>query len=183
MEIYIPLSAEGFELCQPVNQDDYETIILEINGNSKRASWVPIPVRLVLKDEGKRLITSDAPWLGSHALVFRRRVIDVLGTLLRNNGEILPLNCKSADLSIFNVTNVVDALDERSSDLTRFSSGRLMRVNKYMFYSEVIRGLDLFKIPNLRMSPTFVSERFVNEWTAAGFSGLIFNRVWTCETK
>src|SRR4051812_27024483 len=106
--IYEPLSAEGFELCQPVCQDDYETISTEINGAPRSQAWRPIAMRLVHMDEGKKLTTSDAPWLGSDALIFRKPAVDKLGGLLNAYGELLPINCSEAELWFFNPTKVVD---------------------------------------------------------------------------
>ncbi len=44
---------------------------------------------------------------------------------------------------------------------------------------DVISGVDIFKIPSLRVSPTYVSERFVERVKAAGLRGLVFNKVWS----
>lgn len=177
--VYVPAWAEGFELCQPQRQDDYETLHVQIDGAPRRNSWSPVAVRLIHDDEGKLLATSDSPWLGSHALVFRKSAIERLGSLLQSNGELLPLACSEADLSIFNATRVIDALDEQASSITRFSSGRVMRVTRYIFKAAVVADVDIFKIPNLRVSPTFVSERVVHAWTSAGLRGVTFDRVWS----
>lgn len=61
----------------------------------------------------------------------------------------------------------------------RFSNGRVMRMTRHAFRPDVISGVDLFKIPNLRVSPTYVSERFVERVKAAGLRGLVFNKVWS----
>jgi hypothetical protein len=61
----------------------------------------------------------------------------------------------------------------------RFSNGRIMRITRYAFRPEVVAGVDIFKLPSLRVSPTFVSEYFVKAWKAAGLRGLVFNKVWS----
>ncbi len=179
MEVYVPLSAEGFELCHPQRKEDFETFNAQINGTPRQMTWRPIPVRLVNEDEGKKLAESDSPWLGSHALIFRQPTVEKLGALLKQHGEILPLTCSEADLLVFNATRVLDALDEQASAVTRFSTGRLMRVSHYVFRTTAISGADIFKIPNLRISPTFVSERVVEAWSQAGLRGLVFSKVWS----
>ena len=60
--LYTPLGLDGYQLCHPINTDDFEKIITEINGTLQRSSWRPIPMRLIHKDEGKTLIASDSPW-------------------------------------------------------------------------------------------------------------------------
>ena len=59
--IYKALGADGFELCHPVDKEDYERINVEIGGTPQQASWKPIPVRLIREDEGKALTMSDSP--------------------------------------------------------------------------------------------------------------------------
>lgn len=181
MSIYVPMSPDSFELCHPVRQEDFETINAQINGEPRHAAWKPIAVRLIHEDEGKGLWPSDSPWLGAHALIFRSTVINVLGRHLREYGELLPLACTETELLLFNVTRVVDALDEDASSVQRFGSGRIMRVHRYVFRAETIRDVDIFKIPNLRVSPTFVSDRIVELWRHSGFKGLDFKKVWAAE--
>jgi hypothetical protein len=124
------------------------------------------------------LTASDSPWLGAHALILRSPSVRVLEPLLLEYGELLPLACKEADLAIFNATRVVDALDEGSSSLSRFSGGRIMRATRYALVAEAIAGVEIFRIPNLRVSPTFLSERIVQTWHSAGLRGLEFRRIW-----
>lgn len=178
-EIYEPLSVEGHELCQPERQEDYDTISDLIDGTSRAKIWRPIPMRLVHVDEGKKLAPSDAPWLGSDSLIFRRSVVEKLGSILSEYGELLPVACSETELWIFNPTRVLDALDEQGSTVRRFSSGSVMRVTRYMFRAEAIVGVDIFKIPHLRVSPTFVSGRFVQLWRSAGLVGLEFKKIWS----
>jgi hypothetical protein len=176
--IYVPSQLDGYELCHPVRQDDFETINAEINGESRQSSWKPVPMRLIREDKGRKLTSSDSPWLGAHALIFRANVESALGPLLRENGELLPLACQEADLTIFNPTRVIDALDEEASSVVRFSGGRIMMIRRHVFHPEVIRDIDVFKIPNLRVSPTFVSHRFVDRWKMSGLKGLEFRQLW-----
>ncbi|HWU89493.1 MAG TPA: DUF1629 domain-containing protein [Kofleriaceae bacterium] len=178
-EVYEPIGAEGFEFCHPERQDDFETFNVQVDGTRRRATWQSIPVHLVHEDRGKKLAASDSPWLGSHALILRRSPIEKLGALLQEYGEILPLICEEAELFTFNATRILDALDEQASSVIRFSSGRIMHVSRYVFRPEVIGDTDIFKIPNLRVSPTYVSERVVQAWASGGFRGLVFNKVWS----
>lgn len=178
MAVYTPSPLEGYEFCHPVKQEDFENIHVQINGVPRAGGWSPVVMRLIQEDEGRKLLESDSPWLGSHALIFRPRAVEVLGPMLREYGELLPVACDGAELRIFNPTRVVDALDEAASSVLRFSDGRIMRISRYGFRADAIRGLLFFKIPNLRVSPTFVSERVVELWRAAGMRGLEFKQVW-----
>lgn len=178
MVLYTPLGLDNFELCHPVDEGDFETINLLINGEPRQATWEPLPVRLIRKDQGRKLLPSDTPWLGEHALIFKQSAIDILGAMLREYGELLPLECSEAEVFIFNPTRVIDVLDEQRSSLLRFSSGRIMDISRYIFHADAIRNISIFKIPNLRVSPTFVSQPFVDLWRSAGLKGLEFTQVW-----
>jgi hypothetical protein len=172
---------EGFELCQPCRADDFETLNVLINGAKRSKTWSPIALRIVHEDQGETLLKSDSPFLGSHALVFRDSATKVLKSMLADNGELLSATCPDADLSIFNPLNVVDSLDEEASSVRRFSSGKIMDIMQYSFNVKDIEEVDIFKIPNLRVSPTFVSERFVEHWHSAGLAGLDFEMVWSSD--
>jgi len=101
-----------------------------------------------------------------------------LGPLLDRHGELLPLDCEGAELSIYNVMRIVNALDESASSVVRLKSGRITMVERYVFRPELLDGVDIFKIPNLRVSGTFVSRTFVDAWQSSGFVGLRFEQVW-----
>lgn len=176
--IYLPLGMEGFELCHPIKQDDFEKIYSEIDGVRKSEAWVRVPVQLIHEDENKPLAQSDSPWLGAHALIFREKAISPILDMLVQNGELLPLSCDEESLVIYNPIHVIDALDEPASSIVRFADGKVMFIKKYGFLEKVVENVDIFKIPNLRVSPTFFSHRFVEKWNASGLSGLEFKKIW-----
>jgi hypothetical protein len=136
-------------------------------------------MRIIREDQGKVLRESGSPWLGSHALVFRRQALGELEPLLLSHGELLPLDCVEPDLVVFNATRVVDALDEPASDILRFANGRIMRITRHAFRAEAVLDVDIFKLPTLRVSPTYVSDRFVDRLKSVGLQGLVFNKVWS----
>jgi hypothetical protein len=177
--IYEVVNSDGFELCHPVRRADFARIADEMNGVSRLAGWIPIEVKIVGRDQGRKLTRSDAPWFDSETLIFRKRAIDALEPYLVDNGELLPLSCRSAELVMYNALRVIDALDEKSSAIVRFSSGSIMRIERYAFRADLIRGVDVFKIPGMRVSPILVTDRFVEAWRLAGLSGLEFTKVWS----
>ena len=178
MNVYVPLGAEGFELCHPVHESDFETINAKVDGTERSRTWLPLHVRLVGEDEGMLLKQSDSPWLGAHALILRERAMRAMRPLLHQHGEFLPLDCDGASLVLLNPV-VADLLDESLSSVARFSNGRIMRIRKHVFRSGVDATTPAFKIPNLRVSPTFVTDGFVDLWHSEGLTGLDFTKVWS----
>jgi hypothetical protein len=175
--IYKPMVGEGFEWVNCVNGDDYE-IFLSFDGSPRQEHWTPVKARRVRMDERSACYPSDFPWLGTDALVMRRKAVDALRDLLEANGEILPLEDEGgAELFVLNA-RVLDALDEQRSEIVRFpSSDRIMRIKSVAFQESVVRGADIFRLP-LRASSTYVSERFIEAVAKAGLVGLEFNNVW-----
>ena len=137
-------------------------------------------MRLVrFEHDGSFLVASDSPWLGSQTLVLKDDAVRALQPIWEANGELLPVRCADAALHVFNATRVIDGLDESAAELVRFrDSERVMRITKYAFHSEALRDVDCFKIPQFRVSPLFLSERFVDLWSAARLRGLEFEAVW-----
>lgn len=175
--VYLPGPAEGHELCHPIQSEDFETINVHVNGLPQRHLWQPLAMRLVKRDGIVDLLESDAPWLGAHAMVLRPKAMDVVGRMLSDSYEFLPLDCAQATLSVLNPP-LVDALDEATSSVVRFSGGRIMAISRHSFRPDMLRARHAFKIPNLRVSPTFVSSEFVTRWNDAGLTGLTFTRLW-----
>jgi hypothetical protein len=178
MKIYSAIGREECERCQPIDQDDFHQITALIYGTERQRSWLPIKMRLIKEDQGRRFQDSDSPWLGSDALIFRRIAADILRPVLEAYGELLPLACSDADLLIYNPTQVLDALDESASGLRRFSSGEIMMINRHVFRPEAIGKAQIFKISRLRVSDTFVQQPFVDLWKASRLRGLDFKQVW-----
>lgn len=177
MRIYRFQVQEGYEWVVPV-EDGYFEAFRAFDGSRKAANWQPIRMRLVDKDErGRRLLPSDIPWLGEHAPVLRRKAVERFGSMLAADGELLPLACDEAELFVFNVTSVVDALDLDRSELLRFpSTGRIMKVKTHVFRPERLSGVRAFKVPELLRSSLFVTDEVVR--VAGGLTGVGFKLLW-----
>jgi hypothetical protein len=88
-----------------------------------------------------------------------------------------------AEYAFFNITNVVDALDEAKSELKYFSDGGFHRVLRYAFKPEAVRDQLLFKIPQQPGGFAFVTDRFVEIVKANGLTGFGFDKKWTDEVS
>lgn len=181
MKIFIPVGENGFELTHPVDPQDFDTINKEVNGSPHNGRWKPLRMKLIRTDDrGKPRMESDAPWLGSHALILKHSAAQKISPLLHDRAELLPVECDETELVIVNPTRLIDALDEESSSIRRFApSGRIWRVDKYVFLPDRVRDARFFKISSLKVSPTFVDEDFIAEWSGRGFRGLRFEPVWS----
>ncbi len=177
--IYAPRVAEGYEWLNCVNELDYE-VLRNFDGSPQLHQWRPLRVVSVLADEGQVLTRSEFPWLTAHAIAMRQPACDVLSKMFLRAGELLPLEAdEDSPLFVLNVTQVLDALDEEASTIARFpSTNRIMHIERYVFHTSIVRNIDIFRLP-YRVSPTYVSERFVDAVRASGLKGLEFDKIWS----
>ena len=176
MVLYKPIAADGFEWLNCDDPQDYE-LFAEFRGENCISQW-PIPsVLRVPAEENSLALKSNFPWLGSDALVFDDEAASFLRHLLVDNGVLLPLNpLDGGRLFVFDA-QLVDALVESESKITKFpDSGRIMVVESEMLDETKLEGMNVFRLP-YRSSPTYVSDQFVSAVNQHGLVGLDFECV------
>jgi hypothetical protein len=89
------------------------------------------------------------------------------------------LSCESADLQVFNVLSVIDALDLDRSELARLpNSNQIIKVRTHVFVAERIRNAKIFKVPQLLKQSVYVTEEIVEAVTRSGLKGVGFRLLW-----
>ncbi|MEP7042573.1 MAG: DUF1629 domain-containing protein [Dokdonella sp.] len=171
--IFKPSGQESAELCHPVGDDTGFELAGLIDGSPRLANWEPVEFKLWRREGRRKLLAVDAPWYATSILLFKPTVIRAIADYLQRYGELLPLICKDAEIVMYNPTRVIDALDEQASEIERFDNGRIMTIDKHVFHADRIRNVDIFKLP-MRASSTYVSQRFIDIWTAHKLTGLNF---------
>lgn len=143
------------------------------SGKRIGSSWIPIDVYI---EPGEK--PGEFPSLpGGIPLVFSERALRALEPLISTSIEALSLGCEAAKLYAINILDIVDCLDYSRAHLTRFSdSGKIMRIEKFAFYDECVKGHHIFKIPELKV-PIFVSDAFKRTVDNHHLEGLIFIQV------
>jgi hypothetical protein len=164
-----------------VNRDEFKIFTDLCNGTKRAASWTPLLMHLIRNDEGKKLKEADSPWLGSYVLILRPRAVAALTPLLLDYGELLPLRCPGTELRLYNVTNIVPALDEAASTIDRFPDGRIMMVRRPVFHKHIIGSNDIFKLSRRPGEPIYVSQRVVDQWHSAKLTGIEFRHKWSSQ--
>lgn len=128
-----------------------------------------------------RMPKGDTPGLFGCVPVFNVRAAQVLGDFLADHGEFLPVTIQGERYFLFNVTTVVDALDEANCDLERFDDGRLFQVHRYSFFPERLRGIPVFKIPQWPQYKVYCTDPFVERVKAAKLKGFKFPLLWSSD--
>jgi len=145
----------------------------------------PLPIiETVISPDDFSHQEGDFPGLASHIPVFSRRAVDSLGKPLYASGQVIPISVDNQESEYFavNITRLINGLDLQKSQVKRFqSSGRIMRVLRYEFIGDLVRGVDIFKIPETGLKDVYVSENFVNQVIKSRLTGFAFELLWTDE--
>ncbi|WP_246671063.1 MULTISPECIES: DUF1629 domain-containing protein [unclassified Mesorhizobium] len=168
--IYEFAVVEGQEWVLPVDEAYYE-VFSSLDGTPLE-NWDPPVMRRV--SEGDPLY-SDFPWLGEHAPLLRKPAVDALKAYLLPHGQLIPL--RGEEVWLFNVTTVIDALDEERSGIVYFDDGAILAIERYEFDADKIGTAEIFKLP-MRASPVFVNDAFVNRVRDAGLRTVSFKPRW-----
>jgi hypothetical protein len=162
-----------FALSRP-NEDGW--IYTAFDGRSLAPSWTALRMKVADQDENSAEF-GDYALLGT-VPVFSAAAVDALLDLLRPNGELLPVRYSHREYMAYNVTRVIDALDEQQSSLIRLTTGRIMSINKYVFDGELLINASIFKIPQQPLAYVFVSDVFVNRVQEKHLTGFSFRPTW-----
>ena len=159
------------------NLDEF---LWRFDGTPMKGRWTDVTV--LWNPEMSRLPKGDYPFLMLGLPIFTRRAIEVLGDLLEGNGEIIPTTCEGDQIFFFNVTKVIDALDESDSEVIRFDdSSDVMRIGRHVFFRIKLVGSLIFKIPQWPTRRVYVTDRFVKRVESTGLKGFWFRRVWSTD--
>ena len=127
--------AERYDSLTPADDYTYEEM-MSFDGRSHKNDWIR---RKVVPNINPKKI----PKLGDRSqcmgvLVFSQKAIEKLYDFIKDDVEILPLECDYGDFSLINVTTILDALDREKSKFEVFKgSDRLMYVEKYAFFEDI----------------------------------------------
>jgi hypothetical protein len=159
------------------------------------------PIQVVFDKEVrifKEFPVGDFPCLQGYSIIpiFSERAIKALDGLLHGNGELLPLTCDEGTYYAFNVTQIVNALDEECSEfkplreinstIFRKADPSKLGVTRFEFISEQVADLSIFRIPfkpNYSVNVVWVTDRFVQKAKEAGLKGFQFQLKWSNADK
>jgi hypothetical protein len=150
---------------------DHSRLLDGFKGRPMRDTWRPLPVELVDRgDRGRHLDVPDI--IGLYELpAFSAEAVARIGDYLSQFGELLPLVCPDGEFFAYNITNLVDALDQAASTIVRFRDGRWLDVTDYVFEYERVRDAGIFKLPQMT-APPFLTDEAVGRIQSTGLRGL-----------
>jgi len=178
--VFQSYGADGFEFMNQAEGDDFEVVGRIIRREIPIWHWST--VRYVMEeqdDEGRKFQQSDAPSVCLPELVLRPQAVMKMLPLLQESGcDLVPLQCAGASVMLVAPPRV-DAVDEERSDIVRMPTNPdIARIRDYVFKSEAIRPLAVFKVTTRGIPNTYVTDAFVTQWKRAGLQGLGFRELW-----
>ena len=181
MRVYLFDSSLDYQGLSTVRDED-EEILWELDHKMvSGATWKPIDVEVIREDEeDMHSPRGDFPYLGGTPCL-SRKAVEALRNLLLPNGEILPLVCDEGEYYAYNVTTVIDCLDEKKSQVVRFKSdGAIMKIEKHVFLPQKLVDVLVFKIPQ-NVAAVYLTDKFVSEVLKHDLKGYEFKEVWRSE--
>ena len=95
------------------------------------------------------------------SFILNEKSYKILCPYLENHSQIFKIRSDNEILYVVNVTNIIDCLDYDKSEIKRFtSSGRVMRIIKYVFKTEKLKNATIFKLPENPKAISYVTEDF-----------------------
>jgi hypothetical protein len=159
-----PKRYANFALVNPADEVIYDVF----DGRPLKETWRAVSITAADEEDNEAEL-SDYALLGT-VPVFSLRATERLLDLLKAHGELLPLRYRRGEYFAYNVTRMIDGLDERKSVIKRFSTGEVMSVSRYVFRPEVVDRAAVFKIPQLPKAYVFVTDSFVERTQREGLT-------------
>ena len=179
--LYLPKFADGYEWVTCA-EDSEHRVFARFDGSSQAEGWRPILMCcFATEEDGPDASPADCPWYAGGALFLRTRAVEVLHDILDAAGELLPLTCTDGSpMWVWNVTNVVDALDLDRSDYELIpGTKRVLYIRRHTFLADRVAGLSAFKLPPVMSRNLFVGQSFVDRVDKSGLTGLDYTPVWS----
>ncbi|HRI71757.1 MAG TPA: hypothetical protein PK156_46310 [Polyangium sp.] len=179
--IYSRLNATGYEIINTVHGYHDDQVFRDLYGPSRKHDWKPILVKRDHPTRRGRCKEADIPY-DHDVLILRPHAVEALQDILEAHGEVLPLATNDGvELYVFNPRFVVDALDMERSEIERIPESTRFLIRKFVFIHELIRDIDIFRLPYSYRKPNF-SDRFVERVKKAKLKGTEFIKLWSSET-
>lgn len=131
----------------------------------------------VPKAEGNVREFNDFPCINLVLPAFSKRAVDYLGSILSDNGELLPVCNNGREFFFFNCTKMVDCIDLEKSETVKVGKGLVARIDGLVFVEEKLVGLKVFKIRTL-LRPLFCTQAFVDKVHQTNLQGFSFVKIW-----
>lgn len=121
---------------------------------------------------------NDSPGISCSIPAFSMNAVNALGDLLEPYGELLRLDASIGEYFAYNVTSIIDVLDEDKSEITwGYNDLYASRIIRHEFHSAELQNCPIFRIPQ-SLNDYYVTEIFVERVRANQLQGFDLSLVW-----
>jgi hypothetical protein len=136
----------------------------------------PIEASLITEDEGRFYRRVDCPWYSPSVLVFPREAEADVADFLP--GQYIEMVAAGREYVVYNCTRLVEDALADDAEVVRFSSGRVLSIERYAFRDDRVPALGAFKLADDARGPLLLTEAAVDRINRLGLSGLTFKPIW-----
>jgi hypothetical protein len=152
---------------------------LDWDFNRQVGEWIPPHLSNVwqpLRVVGRVRPFNDFPCVMIYP-AFSQRAIDVLGSILPSNGELLPLVTSVGSYCLFNCTSVADIIDFDQSIVCYLNSNTICEIDYLCVHQDRLVDLSIF---TMRKWPgcCFVTDAVARRIREARLEGFEFRKIW-----
>lgn len=160
MTFYILSAKEGFERVYVDGDEKALTTLQMFSGKSLANSWNKIELCKESKsDNGAAFKETDLYGYSNIVPVLSNNAKECLAPIIKDKAEFLPIDCDGDELWMLNTINLIDAFDEEASELTKFSSGKILAISKYVLKNDKCQDNEIFGLSDVPHHYIFVSEK------------------------
>lgn len=135
-----------------------------------------------MEKERRNLSVGNVYGVDISAIVINDKCFDVLTPFINNHAQVFQTRYENNLAYVLNITEIIDCLDYEHSKLKFFkSSGRLMRVEEYVFDKAALDDAVIFKPPEELKAQPYVTGQFKKITESNGIKGFKFKLVWECD--
>jgi hypothetical protein len=135
----------------------------------KPINW-PAPLTIVGDEEDVGIPEADIGFINIGSIVLAETSYALLKNVVAQYGQLLPLNLDGRSLWLWNVTNIVDALDSKKSEFNSYGG-----VVSPIFSGEKIGQSIAFKIKEDNFTNIYCTDQFVKLVKQNELTGLDFD--------
>jgi len=183
MKIYrVTLDVNNYQSFFPDDEKIWQTETLNMDSTSKLSGWIP-PKIYILKPKLKR---GNFFYFCAGGLVIDKIACEKLRSFWEMSGELLPLEYKGEEFFLFNTLECINVLDDEKTEwILGKTSGKKIRIDKYVFKENRMTESPIFKIPETVKGEILTFEgmkapedefKYVVE--QENLKGLIFEEIW-----
>ena len=165
MKVYLPILEENIRKFEPKSLIQFLNIAENI--------YYDEYYNFDYIDNSKCLVDGDFTWVDNYTvLAVRNEIISDLDVFELKYHQI------NNQYSIIEVP-IEDVLDFKKSKIEYLKKSKnILNINKYVFNTNKLENLYLFKIKNMKASPVYVTEKFVDFYNTNKYRGFYFKEIY-----